>query len=94
MKVMVDGKQVVELNDTQKKVIQNDIISEIFQSDMERRVQWVLIHKYERCFERLKRQWEPILQKRYKNIPTDPDELAKLIFSQPDYKNRSEREKQ
>lgn len=94
MKVQVDGKTVHELNETKKKVIQNDIISEIFQSDMERRVAWVISHKYEQCFKRLKEEWEPKLKGRVEAFPSDPDKFAELIFSQPDYKSRSQREKE
>ena len=94
MKIQVDGKTVHELNETQKKVIQNDIQSEIFQADMERRAKWVIEHKYERCMERLKNEWEPKLRDRVASVPTDRDALAELIFSQPDYKNRSDREKE
>lgn len=91
MKIQVDGKTVHELNETKKKVIQNDIPSEIFQEDMERRVKWVIEHKYDRCMERLRREWEPKLQSRVSSLPTNPDEFAELIFSQPDYQSRSER---
>lgn len=94
MKVHVDGKQVLNLNETQKKVIKNDILEEIFQEDMERRVSYILQHKYEQCFKRLKAEWEPKLQQRLTEIPTDPDSLAEVIFSQPDYKNRSQRERE
>ena len=92
MKIEVDGKKVFELTPTQKKVIQNDIPSEIFTQDMERRSRWVIEHKYERCFERLKKEWEPKLKDRMEAVPTNPDSLAELIFSQPDYKSRSQRE--
>lgn len=92
MKVTVDGKQVLELTETQKKVIKNDIPSEIFQSDMERRVNYILSHKYERCFERLKKEWEPKLKGRVTHLPLDNDALAELIFSQSDYKDRSAKE--
>lgn len=91
MKIQIDGKTVLELSETQKKVIQNDIAFEEFQSDMERRVRWVIEHKYQNCFKRLKEQWEPILRQRMDAIPTDPDQLAELIFSQPEYKSRSQR---
>jgi hypothetical protein len=94
MKVEVDGKKVIELNETQKKVIQNDIPDEIFQEDMERRVNWVLSHKYARCFERLKKEWEPKLAQKMDSIPTNPDQFAELVFAQPEYKNRSLREKE
>lgn len=93
MKVHVDGKLVLELNETKKKVIKNDILEDIFQQDMERRVNWVLSHKYERCFDRLKKAWEPKLKQRLSSLPTDPDALAELIFSQPDYQSRSQRDK-
>lgn len=92
MKIQVDGRQVFELNETQKKVIQNDIPSEIFKEDMERRVKYIVEHKYERCMERLKKEWEPKLRDRVESLPTDLDALAELIFSQNDYKSRSQRE--
>lgn len=105
MKILVDGKQVLELTETQKQVIKNDIPTEIFQEDMERRVGWILTHKYERCFERLKNEWDkkllkPIIDPATKaetprgvsSIPLDKDAYATLVFSQPDYKNRSARE--
>jgi hypothetical protein len=94
MKISVDDKEVFTLSDTQKKVIQNDIPSEIFEEDMQRRLKWILLEeKYAKCFERLKKEWESKLANRIDAIPTDPDKLAELIFSQPDYRNRSERDK-
>lgn len=93
MKIQVDGKTVFELNEIQKKVIQNDIPTEIFIADMERRAGGVIKHKYDQCFERLKKEWEPKLRERMENIPTNPDALAELIISQTDYKNRSQRER-
>lgn len=94
MKISVNDEQLFALNETQKRVIQNDIASEVFDSDMKRRLEWVLMHKYERCFQRLKQEWEPKLSQRIAAIPTNPDEFAQLVFSQADYKNRSERERE
>jgi len=91
MKIQVDGQELFELTDTQKKVIQNDIDLDEFDVDMKRRLQYILTHKYERCFERLQREWMPKLQQRVSSVPTDPDALAQLIFSQPDYKDRKSR---
>lgn len=94
MKVSVDDQELFTLSDIQKQVIQNDILSEIFDEDMKRRLKWVLLdEKYRKCFERLKQEWEPKLAAAgAKSIPTDPEEFAKLIFASPDYKNRSARE--
>ena len=94
MKISVNDVELFTLSETQKKVIQNDIPSEIFEEDMKRRLQWILVdEKYKRCFERLKKEWEPKLSaKGMPSLPTDPDEFAELVFSQPEYKNRSQRE--
>lgn len=92
MKIQVDGKQVLELSDIQKKVICNDIPDSLFQEDMERRVSYILTHKYERCLERLRKEWEPKLKLRMASFPSNDEAFAQVIFSQPDYKNREQRD--
>lgn len=94
MKIFVDSEMVIEIKDIHRKVIENDIMSEIFDADIKRRIQWIILHKYERCFERLKNEWMPKLKERMATIPTDDEALAQLIISQPDYKNRSAREEE
>ena len=86
MKFFVDTKQVYELNSTQQKVIQDNIKSDVFVSDMERRVNWVISHKYDMCYDDLIKRWLPKLRERYDSLPTSRDALAELIFSEPDYK--------
>ena len=94
MKISVDDQELFRLSETQKKVIKNDIHENVFDEDMKRRLQWVLTHKYERCFERLKKEWDPKLAANgVSMIPTNPDAYAELVFTQPGYKNRSKREK-
>lgn len=86
MKFFVDSKQVCELNATQQKVIQDDVSSHVFVSDMERRVNWVITHKLDMCFDELIKRWLPKLRERYDSLPTSKDALAELVFAQPDYK--------
>ena len=81
MKIQVDNQEIFNLSDIQKKVICNDIHADEFENDMKRRLKHALNHKYECCFERLKKEWEPILAQRVQSIPTNPDALASLIFS-------------
>lgn len=51
------------------------------------------MHKYEQCFDRLKKEWEPKLKAAgVAMIPTDNDAFAQLVFSQSGYKNRKVRE--
>ena len=86
MKIYVDNNLVLELNDTQKNIIKNEINPDIFVSDMERRVAWVLSHKLDQCYSRLFAHWLPILQQRYESLPSNKNAFAELVFAQPDYK--------
>jgi hypothetical protein len=93
MKISVNDKELFTLSDTQKQVIQNDIHLDIFEDDMKRRVQWALMHKYEQCFNRLKTEWDQkLVANGVKSVPTDPDDYAKLVFNQPNYQDRAQRE--
>ena len=93
MKISIDDKALFTLSDTQKNVIKNDIQSEVFEEDMARRVKYILTHKYERCFERLQKEWIPKLKEAgVTSIPLDEEEFAQLVLSQPDYKSRSQRD--
>ncbi len=93
MKISVDGVDLFTLSDIQKQVIRNDIPEDIFDDDMKRRLQYILMHKYERCFARLKQEWDSKLAANgVAMIPTDPDAYAQLVFAQPNYKNRSQRD--
>lgn len=93
MKISIDDKELFTLSETQKKVIMNDIHENIFDEDMKRRLQYIITHKYDQCFKRLKSEWEPRLKANgVKAIPLDNDEFAKLVFQQPDYKSKKERE--
>lgn len=93
MKISVDEKELFTLTETQKRVIQNDIFEYLFEEDMKRRLHYVLMHKYEQCYKRLKEEWEPRLKAAgVKSIPLDNDEFAQLVFAQPEYKSRKQRD--
>lgn len=93
MKISVNGVDLFELSEVQKQVIQNNIPSDIFEADMKRRLQWVLMHKYEQCFKELKNEWDSKLATNgVAMIPTDVDAYATLVFAQPNYKDFSARE--
>lgn len=93
MKIKVDEKEILNLNDVKLKVIANDIPSEILNDDCCRRICHVIMHKYEQCFKRLKEEWEPKLKSSgVKSIPLDEDEFAQMVFAHPEYQNRSTRE--
>lgn len=89
MKISTDDIELYTLSNHHEDVIKHTISSDIFEDDMKRRLEWVLMHLYERSFKQLKEQWEPKLAERgVQSIPTDPTAFADLVFSQPDYKDR------
>lgn len=93
MKISVNDQELFTLSETQKQVIRNDIHEDMFDTDMKRRLQYILMHKYERCFERLKQEWDKkLVENGVAMIPTNRDAYAQLVFSQPNYKNRKQRD--
>ncbi len=93
MKISINDIELFRLSEIQKSVIANDIPREILEEDLKRRLQYVVNHKYEQCFDRLKKEWEPKLAAAgIESIPTNKDAFAALVFSRPEYKSRSQRE--
>lgn len=94
MKISVNDIEHFTLSEIQKKVIQNDIPSDIFEADMKRRLKWVLIdEKFTKCMERLRKEWEPKFKEEGVTLlPTDDDAFASMVFAHPHYKDRSQRD--
>ncbi len=89
MKVSVNDIELFTLSAIHKQVICNDIDIDVLEKDLKRRLQWVLIHKYEQSFKRLKNEWDSKLAANgVKMIPTDADEYASLVFTQSNYLDR------
>lgn len=83
--ISVDGSQIFKITSVQKMVICDSIPPDELESDLQRRLQWVIDSKYKACLDRLMKKWMPILQSRYSVLPTDIESLIMLIHSQPDY---------
>ena len=95
MKISVDDVELFTLTQTQKDVLSNDIPLSQLSDDLKRRLQWVLMSKYDACYQRLFDEWYPKLADRgIASIPTDKDAFAQLVFSQPDYLDREDRDAQ
>ena len=92
MKISINDVELLTLSETQKNVIKNDIHADIFDEDMSRRIAYIIMHKYENCFDRLKKEWEPkLIAEGADSLPTDKDKFSELVFAHPDYKSRSAR---
>lgn len=98
------GDQTFELSSDHRKIRREmhkeryanmqdaEIVSEEEKENTER-MAWILKHKFERCMERLRNEWTPRLAaKGLTEVPSDDQEFANLVFSQPDYKDREKRD--
>ena len=92
MKVSVNDVDLYTINETQENVLKYYVNANIFEEDMKRRLFWVLNHLYDQAFIQLKNEWDVKLSERVQSVPTDKDAYAQLVFSQPDYKDRSARD--
>jgi hypothetical protein len=93
MKISVDDVELFTLTDTQTTVIQNEISADDFDSDMKRRLQWVIGYKYEQCYRDLRAEWEPkLVANGVTSFPADKDAFAALVFAQPNYLDRKGRD--
>jgi hypothetical protein len=93
MKVSVNDVELYTINETQFNVLKNYIPATIIDEDLKRRLFWILNHLYDQAFIALKKEWEQKLADRgVQSIPTDKDAFAQLVFSQADYRSRSQRD--
>jgi len=93
MKVSINDQELFTVSAIQKQVIANDIDSDALDADLQRRIQYSVMHKYAQCMKRLRDEWLPKLKANgVQSAPLDDDAFAQLVFSQPNYKDRKARE--
>lgn len=98
MLVKIDDEVIFEIDERMVKLIAHDIEDPI--PDIKRRLRWVIEHKCDRCYSRLKDEWSKedefgqskLARSGIASIPTNKRDLADLIFAHPEYKNRAQRE--
>jgi hypothetical protein len=93
MKVSVNNKELFTVTDLQKQVIQHNIPKEQLDEDMQRRIQYIIMHKYEVSMKELREEWTPkLIANGITMLPVDDDAFAQLVFRQPNYQDRSARD--
>lgn len=91
-KIKYENVEILDIPQWWKDVIENDV-SEDFDTDMIRRLQWIITHKHDRCLERMKTEWTPRLKaKGMESIPLDDEAFVNLVLAQPEYKNAKARQ--
>lgn len=93
MNFFVDDTNVLSLSATRENVIKHCVRDDEFAADMQRRVAYIVQHKYEQCFIQFKNEWDPkLIARGVQSIPLDADAYAELVFAQPDYKSRTQQD--
>ena len=93
MKISVNDQEYFTITPMQRNVMAYNHDEDALDAKIMHDLEFILKHKYERCFERLYNEWFPkLVALGFTEIPSDPDEFAELVFAQPTYKDRKARE--
>lgn len=92
MKVYLDQEEIFEIDSNMIKLLEHEILNVL--PDIKRRLKWVIDQRCDDVYKKLKLEY---IEKSMQNpdvesIPADKNRLLDLIFSDPGYKNRSQRE--
>lgn len=91
--VKVNNIEIFQISDIQEKLLEHDLLE--IDNEINRRMQYIIDHKCDQCFKRMKEQWVDSGKLEglgVSSIPTNRDELVTLITARPEYKNRETRE--
>lgn len=93
MKFFLDDECILELSEVELKILGHEIGSSHLKNEIKRRAVYSILHKRDRIFDRLKKEWEPKLANiGHQMIPTDRDKFAELVFECKEYKCRKQRD--
>lgn len=89
--VKVNNQTIFSLAQWEMDVICNDINVADLETDLKRRLEWVLRHKAEQCYAHLEKEWmeklrtDPAVQ----SIPKSKEAFVALVRARSDYKDRA-----
>jgi hypothetical protein len=92
MLVKLDDEVLFEIDERMIKLLAHDLMDPL--QEIRRRLRWVIEHKSDQCFERLKKEWVEKLMNDadVQSIPANKRDFLDLVLAHKDYKNRVQRE--
>lgn len=92
MQVKLDDEVLYEITESQLQLLAHDLVDPI--SEIKRRLNYIVEHKCDQCYERLEKEWLPILRDdpNVSSIPKSKVDFIAAVVSRPDYKNRAARD--
>jgi len=96
MKIQVDGVDLYTVTDTEMELMAYFMFASTLDDDCKRRLQWVLKHKIEQCYKKIRIEWMPILQAdpNVTEVPLDDEAFFNMIKVRSDYQDRDARDTQ
>ena len=94
---MAEYKITLTISEVDQKILSNDLDNKADNVGITTWIENALSGKISSCYKRMAREWTQTLlnDSSFKDsIPSNKEDLIKLILSQPTYKNRNQQEKQ
>ena len=91
---MAEYKITLTISETDQKILSNDLINNSNNDGITKWIENALNGKISSCYKRMAREWTQTLlnDSSFKDsIPSNKEDLIKLILSQPTYKNRNKK---
>lgn len=94
MKVKLDDEVLFEIDETMLKLLAHDLLDPV--EDIKRRLRYIIEHKCDRCYERLEKEYKQKLidDPEIPALPKSRRDMANLMLSHKEYKNRAQREQE
>jgi hypothetical protein len=90
MKVYLDEKEILEITQTDLDLLGHDLLD--VQGEIERRIQWVISHKCEQVFNRMKAEYTPKFLDADTLPPKTREAFVAAVKVRADYKDRVARD--
>lgn len=88
MKIMCGDTEVCVLEKHHIDLLQSEIPSSVFEEDIHRRVNHIVMHKYNKVYKRFFDKWiNKLVANGVTSIPTGEKEFIELVMARSDYKD-------
>lgn len=93
MQISIDNQNLISISDEQKAIMRFCYPTDKIDDLIKDRVSWIVNELCTQTFNLMKKEWEPkLIARGVESLPADKIAFSQLVFSQPDYKDRAQRE--
>ena len=94
MKIYLESEEILDIQQWEINLLGYQLSAANLTNDLKRRLQYIIRHKIDQCFEQLQKDFMPILRDdpSVTSIPVKKDQFVAMILQRPDYKDRDTKE--